>query len=246
MNEKIDLALQRLTKRAEMSDPTVLVATFVGTGMLKTVLESRDHQVIYGRGTGKTHALLYLSEIKRQAGELCAFVDMRLIGSSVGLFSDDSVPIAERATRLLRDTLGAIHDRLYDIATTPGESLDLGAIGEKLDAFIDSATETQVIGTTTAEKQTVDGQREEATTSMSGGVASTVPNISLTASDKRETNRSAQEKTQHSGQTRHRARFGAVAQTIRDIAVRLRPYAFGSSSTSGALCPSTFSRSWRT
>jgi hypothetical protein len=81
---------------------------------------------------------------------------------------------------------------------------------------------------------------------MSGGVASTVPNISLTASDKRETNRSAQEKTQHSGQTRHRARFGAVAQTIRDIAVRLRPYAFGSSSTSGALCPSTFSRSWRT
>lgn len=114
MNEHINLALMRLTKRAEMSDPRVLVETFVDTGMLQTMLASRDHQIIYGRrGTGKTHALLYLSETKRTAREIPIFVDMRTIGSSVGLFADDSVPLSERATRLLRDTLAAIHDRPF-------------------------------------------------------------------------------------------------------------------------------------
>jgi hypothetical protein len=54
MNEKINIAPLRLTKRAEMSEPKVLVDTFVDTGMLQALLTSRDHQVIYGRrGTGR-------------------------------------------------------------------------------------------------------------------------------------------------------------------------------------------------
>lgn len=52
-----------LPKRAETSERSALVETFVDSGSLLTLLSSKDHQIIYGRrGTGKTHALLYLHE----------------------------------------------------------------------------------------------------------------------------------------------------------------------------------------
>lgn len=207
-----------------MSDPKVLVDTFVDTGMLHTMLASRDHQVIYGRrGTGKTHALLYLSETKRLAGELTIFVDMRTIGSSVGLFADESVPIPERATRLLRDTLAAIHDQLYEIATTPSETLNLAEVAPQLDAFYDAATQTQVLGTTTAESQIAEGQRAEAAFTSSASAAPASVSLSATASDKFESSASLSHKTQQSGQAVHRVRFGAIGQTLGNITKSVSP-----------------------
>ena len=224
MNDKINLALLRLTKRAEMSDPKALVDTFVDTGMLHTLLASRDHQVIYGRrGTGKTHALLYLSETKRVANDLTIFVDMRTIGSSVGLFADESIPLPERATRLLRDTLTSIHDRLYEIATTPGETLDLSQVAPQLDAFYDAATQTQVLGTTTEESQVAEGHRSEGSFSSSVSVSPSAASLSATATDKREASESLSRKTQQSGQAVHRVRFGAIGQTLGSIARSASP-----------------------
>jgi hypothetical protein len=207
-----------------MSDPKVLVDTFVDTGMLHTMLASRDHQVIYGRrGTGKTHALLYLSETKRVAGELSIFVDMRTIGSSVGLFADESVPIPERATRLLRDTLTVIHDRLYEIATTPSETLNLAEIAPQLDALYDAATETQVLGTTTSESQSAEGQRAESSFGSSAALTPAAVSLSVSASDKLESSASLSQKTQQSGQAVHRIRFGAIGQTIGNITRSVSP-----------------------
>ncbi|MDJ1160422.1 hypothetical protein QHI69_00695 [Burkholderia gladioli pv. gladioli] len=162
MAEAINLALLRLTKRAEMADPQTLVDTFVDTGMLGALLTSRDHQIIYGRrGTGKTHALVYLSEKKRDAGDLPIYIDMRTIGSSVGIFVDDSIPLSERATRLLRDTLTAIHNKLFEYAVDNSGRLNLGAVGEQLDAFIDASTETQVSGTVAEETQISRSEKDE-------------------------------------------------------------------------------------
>jgi hypothetical protein len=224
MNEKLNLALLRLTKRAEMSDPKVLVETFVDTGMLHTMLASRDHQVIYGRrGTGKTHALLYLSETKRASGELPIFVDMRTIGSSVGLFADESIPLAERATRLLRDTLAAIHDRLYEIATAPGETLNLSEVGPQLDALYDAATQTEVLGTVTQESQTTQGQRSEAAASTSATLSPSTGSFSASGSTKLEANESSASRTQRTGQTTHRVRFGAIGQTLTHITRSVSP-----------------------
>jgi hypothetical protein len=224
MNEKINVALLRLTKRAETSEPRVLVSTFVDTGMLQTLLTSRDHQVIYGRrGTGKTHALMYLAETKRQAGDICVYVDMRTIGSSVGLFADDTIPVAERATRLLRDTLTAIHDRLYSVAIEKAEHLNLGEVGQHLDAFIDAATETQVIGATVEEENATRGSKYESGFSL--GLAASDKSISanMGATAKEEITDSAQLRYQRSGQVRHRVRFGAIGQTLGYIARSIAP-----------------------
>lgn len=224
MNDKINLALLRLTKRAEMSDPKILVDTFVDTGMLHAMLASRDHQVIYGRrGTGKTHALLYLSETKRVAGELPIYVDMRTIGSSVGLFADESIPIPERATRLLRDTLAAIHDCLFEIATAPGETLNLAEIGPQLDALYDAATETQVLGTVTSESQAVQGERAESALNLTSALSPAMATMSLGISDKMELSASESLKMQLSGQGVHRVRFGAIGQTLGNITRSITP-----------------------
>jgi hypothetical protein len=63
MHADVNKALLKLSKRAEtVSDRAKLVQTFVDTGALGTLLVSHDHQIVFGRrGTGKTHALLYLA-----------------------------------------------------------------------------------------------------------------------------------------------------------------------------------------
>lgn len=224
MNEKINAALVRLTRRAEASDPSVLVSTFVDTGMLQTLLTSPDHQVIYGRrGTGKTHALLYLAETKREAGDITIYVDMRTIGSSVGLFSDETIPITERATRLLRDTLAAVHDRLYAIAIEQADSLNLGEIGKYLDTFIDCATETQVIGSAVEEQSATTGSAQEAQSSLNAGVSAKGLHASIGVLDEAAVSNSNQHKVRLSGSVRHRVRFGAIGKSLENIAKSITP-----------------------
>lgn len=46
----------------------------------------------------------------RTSGGLPIYIDMRKIGSSGGLYADVTVPLAERATRLLLDVLAEVHE----------------------------------------------------------------------------------------------------------------------------------------
>lgn len=82
----INRALVGIGKRAESVDPSKLVQSFVDIGPLFAILSSHDHQIVYGRrGTGKTHALLYLAETTKREGNIPVYVDLRNIGSSGGL-----------------------------------------------------------------------------------------------------------------------------------------------------------------
>jgi hypothetical protein len=146
LNAVINNALLRLTQRAELIDRATLVKTFVDTGALSTLLTARDHQIIYGRrGTGKTHALLYLADTMRQRGDATVYIDMRLLGSTSGLHADPSLPITERATRLLIDTLTAIHGELNKLALE-GTHSNLTEMGPGLDALGKAISEIRVRG----------------------------------------------------------------------------------------------------
>jgi hypothetical protein len=69
VNYQINAAFLGVQRRAEAVDRQTLVQTFVDIGPLFKVLSSRDHQIVYGRrATGKTHALLYLSEQEKKPG----------------------------------------------------------------------------------------------------------------------------------------------------------------------------------
>lgn len=225
MNYETNIALLSLIKRAEMSSPKVLVDTFVDTGMLKAMLTSVDHQVIYGRrGTGKTHALLYLGETKKQAGDMAIYVDMRTIGSSVGVFSDDSLSVAERATRLLRDVLANIHNQLYEAAISNADRLNLGEIGNQLDALYDAATATEVVGTITSESQVNQSEKQEQSSAFSAAVSEKSATLNANAGVKSESTAAEQKKISSSGKLIHRVRFGAIGQTLGTIAKSISPH----------------------
>src|SRR5664280_1099183 len=111
-------ALQEVEKRAERVSDEHVVATYVDAGALVGALMTRDNGVIYGRrGTGKTHALKYLAETERSKGNFVVYIDMEQdTGSTEGRYADQSLSVAERATRLVVDVLTIIHNRLLEDA----------------------------------------------------------------------------------------------------------------------------------
>ena len=98
-NEVLNKLFIKFAKRAEKIDKEALVETFVDVGPLLALLSTIDNQILYGRrGTGKTHALVYLAETVKNKGDIPVYVDLRSIGSTGGIYSDQNIPFHERAT----------------------------------------------------------------------------------------------------------------------------------------------------
>jgi len=153
-NLELNSALLQLSKRAETVERAKLVETFVDVGPLFTLLRTNNHQIIHGRrGTGKTHALLYLAEAVTKNGDISVYVDMRTVGSTGGLYGDESIPIPERATRLIVDTLGELHETLLQFAVSPVSSLNLAEFGPLLDQLASAITEVTVHGSTQIDQE---------------------------------------------------------------------------------------------
>lgn len=217
MQVEINKALLKLSKRAEtVADRAKLVQTFVDTGALGTLLASHDHQIIFGRrGTGKTHALLYLARTAADSGDIAVYIDLRTIGSTGGIYADATLPLAERATRLLADTLCAIHDELLAAAYDRNE-LDLTLVGSALDTFVGAATEVVVRGP--IEHEQVSERAAHEGTNM--GVKLTVgavPNVDVALGSDTRSDATDRVRTAVQGDRRHRVHFGAVGGALAKI-----------------------------
>jgi hypothetical protein len=139
MTSEVNRAILGLRRRAETNTLQDLATTFVSAGPVGDLLQSVDHQVVFGRrGTGKTHALSYAAQLALDRGELPVMVDMRTIGSSGGLYSDDRIPVPERATRLLVDVLTSLWSTLTDYVFSEDAP---NATGLAVTALEDLATE---------------------------------------------------------------------------------------------------------
>lgn len=148
MTSVLNTIFLKLSKRAESSVPEELIQTFVDVGPLFTLLSSVDHQILYGRrGTGKTHALTYLADRRQAAGDLVAYVDLRNIGSSGGIYADSTRDLMERATCLLVDALAAIHESLYAHTVEGSRKFNLAEAGPALDSLAEAITQVRVVGT---------------------------------------------------------------------------------------------------
>lgn len=208
-----------LSRRAETNEPSTLVATFVDVGSLFSLLSSRDHQVLYGRrGTGKTHALHYLGETVRKEGDIAVYVDMRTVGSSGGLYADTSVPVSERGTRLLVDTLAYVYNVLAGevLEASYSNDHDFSVALRHLDHFGDSLTEVRVTGEEERESRT---ETENQTTRRgeAGLTVSKAPALSLRSSRESGDRQRVEVRTLSRGPLRHRVHFGAVANSIRGV-----------------------------
>ena len=203
----------KLAKRAETYDQQHIIDSFVDVGPLFTLLSNPDNQILFGRrGTGKTHVLGYLTNEVSQKGVIAVQLDMRTIGSTGGIYSDPRLSLSERATRLLVDSLCAIHDRiLMEIIEKP-DDYDLSKLGPLLDNFIDASTNVVVEGT-------IEIQESESTTNSSGNgvkveigssAAGINSSIGVTSEDKNQN--SEERRTKKAGTERARVRFGAVGR----------------------------------
>ncbi|MNC05990.1 hypothetical protein D3C75_534910 [compost metagenome] len=213
----INSIMMRLAKRAEKLQPDHLIRSFVDVGPTYTLLSSNDNQIMFGRrGTGKTHFLAVLCNNIQQNGIICAPIDMRLIGSTGGIFSDPYISLSERATRLLSDTLCTIHETILEYIFEK-DLVNTTEIAQLLNDFIDKATSLNIEGTSEEER----GSANHSSTNSSLGIGVTNNSISanFTRSDKISLDDTERSKT--SGKKILRIHFGEITKLLSNIVSKL-------------------------
>ncbi len=203
-------ALMRIPRRAESTDRSTLAMTFVAAGSFSAVLHSTDHQIMYGRrGTGKTHALLYLSDLVEHTGDVVVYLDLRTIGSAEGIYTDSSLTPAVRGTQLLVDTLEAIHEQLLLVAFER-EVGDQNGLLLALDALAEAATAVEVVGE--VERETTLGGSAESSVGVELLLA---PNAKVSATRRRAA--TAESRLRRTGVERHQVVFGPLSRALKRI-----------------------------
>jgi hypothetical protein len=227
MTSAINNVLLRLSKRAETSGRQALLRTFVDVGPLSALLASADHQIVFGRrGTGKTHAFAYISSIREDAGDVTAYVDLRNIGSSGGIYADINRSVSERATCLLVDTLSAVHERLFEHFLSSPNAPDLSLSGPALDALGAAITEVVVVGSVELEKKSSQSLTEENKAGLGVTLSPTKVSMAASLSDTMHTAHCGEERLTRSGTERFHVNFGSTGAAFRRIAELLAPHRF--------------------
>jgi hypothetical protein len=208
----INTAIARLLRRAEEEDSATLVETFVDVNALFARLSSRDSQVVFGRrGTGKTHALKYLAQTLRSEGQTVVYLDLRLLGSSGGIYTDPAVSIQEAGTRLLLDVLQNTYENLVDEALSGAADSDSDQLLSRLTKLGDALAEVEIVGETEERKTaTVDSTHEV-------GLGLEVPRLAAFARINEGQRLAAEREVVMRGVARYRVHFGSVARAIEKL-----------------------------
>ncbi|ESU27054.1 hypothetical protein FLJC2902T_23960 [Flavobacterium limnosediminis JC2902] len=223
---KINNTFLKLSKRAETNDIDYLVKTFVNNGPLFTILSNKDHEILYGRrGTGKTHALAYLSDSLNLKNEIIVTIDLRTIGSNGGIFSDNTIPIKERATRLLIDTFSFIIDSIIDtVINNNTGKYNLAKVSPIADLLWDSVTQIVVDGgIEIAEKSTTnDSTSQQSKFGVDVGTDKFSASSS-TGKDKK-SDASTEIYTKQEGKQYHRINFSSVYKHLQTLSQELNTH----------------------
>lgn len=183
------------------------------------IISSTDHQVLYGRrGTGKTHVLQYLGQLRNDAGDLSVYIDMRTIGSTGGLYADPVIPITERGTRLLADTLNAVYDAVATevIRSSYSSDNDFTAALAALDKLSDSLNDVRVSGD--EEHELLEERGDSSSAHMEGSAkVSMSPELALSAGGGVDRSEKMNMRRVVRGPIRHRVHFGSVFSSLEKV-----------------------------
>ena len=218
MATSINHAFMQISKRAETNQRSTLLTTFVDVGPLFTLISTPDHQVIYGRrGTGKTHALSYLAEKREELADAVVFMDLRNIGSTGGLYSDQSKSISQRATHLLIDVLSFIHESLLSYCVKWAEEVDLSVTGPLLDHLGSAITEVRVVGTVESEVRASSSSERGNNSEAAIAADSAKLTFSFKDSANFKESQASELKRTEKGPEEHRVQFGSVSAALRGL-----------------------------
>lgn len=216
----INRALNQIPKRAEKQESPQLHETFVDSGVAD-VLDSVDHQVLYGRrGTGKTHAISYLGSEAEARGDVALNIDLRTIGSPDGVLNSDSAGSADRAARLLVDLLGQFHDALLNAVLRDETLIDDGRFVTKADELLSAITSIRLSGDVEVTREA-----EQKTTYKAGGGLgarlSTRPTVEANVSAESISDGRGLLRETRRGTERVTLNFSDVARALRELAATL-------------------------
>lgn len=148
MNVK-DVILQ-MPLRADKWEEEQLVQTFVNVGPLIPILKGANNHVLYGRrGTGKTHILSYLkSVIENEQHDCCIYIDLRTIGSTGSIYSNATIPLEQRATRLFVDILQELRNQVigYIVKDETNKDKYLSELTPTLDDLLSLLDDKKIAG----------------------------------------------------------------------------------------------------
>jgi hypothetical protein len=215
----IHKSLIGFNKRAERTSADLLVATFVDSAPLFDLLSTSNNQVIYGRrGTGKTHALKFLSEQVIKHGDLPIYLDLRSVGSNGSIYGDTSKSLAERASVLIVDVLTAIHDELFQVALAKIDAApNPGEITIRVDDFAKSISTVEVRGSIQTEKQQAESTASQVEGSASINFATDGPSLKARVKSTKGQNTSSSESIRRAGQEAIHLNFGSVMTALTGL-----------------------------
>lgn len=213
----INSIIVRLAKRAEKLQKEHLIKSFDDVGPAYTLLSSTDNQIMFGRrGTGKTHFLGVLSNDIINQGMISVPIDMRLIGSTGGIFSDQNIPLSERATRLLSDTLCNIHETILDFifGNDVWNTSDLALL---LNDFIEQSTSLSIDGTSEEERALTNQYSRNFSTRTAFNTAALTATVDYSNSQQS----GSAEKNKITGKKILRIHFGTITKLLSEIVLKL-------------------------
>jgi hypothetical protein len=223
--ERIHTAFLNFGRRAERVDDNLLESSFVDTPPLLQRVSVRESQIVYGRrGTGKTHVLKYVATTPAAPDIYKVYIDLRLIGSNQSLYGDPTLPLIERATRLIIDVVGAFAGELNSIAA---ERMVAGGPSEeivkRLSDLSEALVDVQVVGEASTQSKVSRGSESNLSARMSAA-ASSDASVSggIEASEKITTG--SEDTSSLKGERRYHLSFGraqtAVASLIDILGLR--------------------------
>ncbi|MGI8425938.1 MAG: hypothetical protein ACR2M4_04935 [Actinomycetota bacterium] len=216
-------AFLKLSKRAETSARETLIHTFVDVGPLFTLLNGRDHQILFGRrGTGKTHALSYLADSRERDADAVVLIDLRNMGSNGSLYGDATRPLQERATGLLMDVLSEIHEALYQYFITHDDGVDLSEAGPALDVLAEAITQVRVLGEVERETSAANTTKVSDQDRASIGVGHEGTTIGLSSIRGRSDSNATSQVERRRGIERLYVNFGSTGAAFRRLAALLK------------------------
>lgn len=217
MVNNLNLSFLQLPLRAEKYDQEYLASTFVEVGNLFTLLSTRDNHILYGRrGTGKSHILYCLANTLKSKNHIPILIDMRTLGSSGGIYSDPEIPIVERASRLLVDTLIEVHNQLLDVIWKDPD-IDQSKIIPVMDRLLDHISTVSVVGTVQREETVTTGYQMEETLKLGIQLSQSGVKGDTGIGTKEKHDYSLGALNKRSGIERHRVHFGSVQKTLNEV-----------------------------
>lgn len=219
----IQKCLINIEKRAEQVDDTKLKETFVNAEPLLNVVSTTDSQIIFGRrGTGKTHLLKYIADLRRENGDLDVYIDLRTVGSNGSIYNDENLSTSERATPLLLDVLQNIHDSLLDIIVSD-ETYDLGKLGPLLDTFADACSTVKVVGTVETYEEATSDIKHEDKLSFDAKTDFKSPSLQCGFSSTENIGETQKKSEKKNGNQRYYVNFGDVQRVLKNIISEIFP-----------------------